>query len=100
MTDNVVSLAQARLERSPHWTGPCRCFGCRHEWVGSAPIGTHIVECPECHMMKGHMVYLFGAAEGVTCDCGSEAVSAYYRGDVFHVRCIACGTDLTEAFCG
>jgi len=98
----VVSLAQARKEREPHWTGACVCLGCRHEWQGVGPIGTVMnLQCPACDLPKGQCKYPFGAQEGdqlLICNCGCEALTAYKRGRHFHVKCMACGTDLTEAF--
>lgn len=96
----VISLQQAREERSPHWSGPCKCLGCGHEWHGVGPVGTHIVECPDCELMKGHVKFLFGPDTGdqfFMCNCGSEGLTAYIRKGRFRIVCLACGVDHTDA---
>lgn len=99
---SVVSLSAARESRQPHWTGKCVCLGCRHEWEGVGPIGMHSsLECPSCELPKGVVRNLFGCAVGdqeLQCNCGSEALTAYVHNGRKWVRCMACGTDLTEAF--
>jgi ribosomal protein S27E len=98
----VVSLAKVREERQPHVTGTFVCVGCRHEWVGVAPLASRWVDCPECHLPQGTNKHPFGADEGdrvlVCADCGGEALTAYKRGGKFWVRCMGCGNDLTNAF--
>jgi hypothetical protein len=52
-------------------------------------------------MPKGVTKHLYSASEGdaiLLCDCGCEALFAYKRAANFYVRCMACGTDLTESF--
>lgn len=98
----VISLAEAREERKPHWAGTCVCLNCRHEWPTIGPIGEHTgIECPECKLPQAVTKYLYGAAIGdlvLRCDC--EAITVYKRAkDMLKVaRCMACGTDLTEAY--
>ncbi len=102
----VISLAQARQERRPHWQGKCICLGCRHEWEGVGEVGCHTgLECPECGLEKGVTRYLYGAQIGdavLACNCGCEALTAYIRArDGYKVlRCMACGTDQTETYFG
>jgi hypothetical protein len=99
----VISLSAARDARKPHWEGPCKCIGCGHEWHGVAPIGTMWVDCPSCELPKGHPKHPFGAQEGdliFTCNCGSEALTAYQRKGRFYLRCMACGDEHTEAVFG
>lgn len=100
----VVSLADAKAARQPHWTGSCVCLGCRHEWVGVGPSpfeGVNL-DCPECKLPKGTVKYPFGASAGdmvLTCNhCGGEALTAYVRDNLHYVRCMGCGNDLTDAF--
>lgn len=100
---SVVSLAAAREERQPHWTGTAHCVGCQAEWQAVVPIGTMWLECPSCELPKGTPKYPFGGSEGdlvLKCDCGCEALTAYKRARLFFVKCMACGTDLTHAFYG
>lgn len=76
------------------------CVGCRHRWVAVSPIGTRWLECPGCGAMKGVYYKPFGATEGdnvYTCDCGSEAMTAYRSRGLFYFRCMSCGIDHTEA---
>lgn len=101
---NVISLAQRREENSPHWAGRCQCLGCGHEWTGVGPIGvTTDLECPSCKLPKGQTVCLMGADEGdqeFHCQCGCRALTAYKRKGLFHIMCMACGLDQTEALYG
>jgi len=100
---DVICFQAAKEERQPHWSGECVCLGCGHEWVGVAPIGTHVVECPSCGLDKGHSRHLFGPMEGDSvfqCDCGSEGLMAYLRSGRFHMICLACGVNHTEALFG
>jgi hypothetical protein len=101
---DVVSLDDARAEREPHWAGKAVCVGCRHEWVQVAPAGVTCVGCPSCGLPKGFPKFPFGADEGdalLTCSpCGGDALTAYKREGRMYVRCMGCGTDLTEAFYG
>lgn len=99
----VIDLAAARTERRPHWSGPCVCLGCRHEWVGVGEEGhSFSLECPECKLPKGTVKYPFGADNDdlvLTCQhCEGEALTAYIRGNRHYVRCMGCGVDLTDAF--
>ena len=100
----VIRLADEREKRSPHWAGECKCIGCGHRWVGVAPLGTMFVECPSCGLSKGHPYHPFGAGEAgdvvFKCNCGSEAMTAYYRGGRFRFQCMSCGADQTEAVFG
>lgn len=98
----VISLAAAREERQPHWTGTARCVGCQHEWTAVAPIGTLWVDCPSCGLPKGTPKHPFGAEDGdllLSCvPCGGETLTAYKRDGKFWVKCMGCGNDLTHAF--
>ena len=46
---NVIDLDARR----PHYAGLCSCLSCRHEWVGVAPLGTKVLECPSCRRGTG-----------------------------------------------
>lgn len=100
----VVSLAAAREERTPHWEGTAYCTGCHHEWEAVAPLESRWIDCPACGANKGCPKRPFGAAEGdllLTCtSCGGEALTAYQRKGRMWVRCMGCGADLTDAFYG
>lgn len=98
----VISLAKAREEREPHWSGECICLACQHKWVGVGPMDTISgLECPSCSLPQGHTRHPFGAPDGallLVCKCGSEALTAYKSNGHFWVKCMACGTDQTEVF--
>ena len=99
----VISLQKAREEREPHLAGEAVCIGCRHEWAGVAPVGVWQLECPSCGAMKGIWRYPVGAQEGDSyflCNCGCEALTAYFRGGVFYLKCMSCGTDQSNAIFG
>lgn len=102
----VVSLAEARAERQPHWQGLCVCLACRNEWQGVGIMGSHTcLECPSCQLPQGVTKYPFGAAQGdaeFRCHCGCEAMAVYKRAidSRFITRCMACGADQTAAIYG
>jgi hypothetical protein len=53
--------------------------------------------------MKGVWRYPVGGAEGdmvFRCACGCEALTAYKRGALFHLKCMSCGTEQTAAIFG
>lgn len=105
----VISLADARKAREAaqreelHWSGPCVCLGCRHEWVGVGPVGAHSeLHCPSCLLPKGTVKHPFGADAGdmvLVCDnCDGEALTSFVREGLHYVLCMGCGTDLTDVF--
>jgi hypothetical protein len=100
---SVVDFAQAKAEREPHSAGTRVCLGCRHEWVGVAPLGENTgLECPSCGMPKGVTKYLYGADVGDSefrCNCGCEALTAFIPKSRSGAKfsCMACGADQTDA---
>ena len=98
----VISLATEREARQPHWEGTAHCIGCHHEWVGEGPIGHTFIDCPSCGLPKGTPKTPFGPIEGdslfICTDCRGEAFTAYTRKGRVWVRCMGCGTDVTEGF--
>lgn len=96
-------VVEFRRPEPPHLAGEAVCLGCRRRWVSVAPVGVWQLECPECGTMKGIFTQPVGASEGdqvFVCDCGSEALTAYFRSGRFYFRCMSCGTDHTEAVFG
>ena len=82
-------------KESPHVSGKARCMHCNHEWVAVAPEITEWLECPECHLVRGHFVYPICRTSEPhwTCGCGN---------DLFHFTpdktyCPNCG-DIQEGF--
>lgn len=99
----VVSFAKAKEKREPHLSGEAICIGCRHEWVAVAPVGVWQLECPSCLLLKGVFSHPVGAAEGdalFVCDCGCEALTAYFRDRLFYLKCMNCGVDHSAAVFG
>lgn len=89
------------VARNEMWAqGSAVCIGCRHEWEAVAPVGTHQLECPKCHTMKGIFRHPFGSAPGDSvfqCNCGCEAMTAYFHKGKFWFQCMSCGIDHTDA---
>jgi hypothetical protein len=67
---NVISINQAK----PHISGDAHCIGCGHDWVAVAPIGTSVIDCPECKGAKGIFVNLCCklSEAHLTCSCGND----------------------------
>lgn len=89
-----------REKSDPHCSGPAVCLGCRHKWAAVAPVGTWLLECPSCGTLKGVYEGLCQAQPGdlaFACNCGCKALTAYKRGALFHLICMKCGVDQTEA---
>lgn len=92
----VLSLAEHKAAAEPHLQGRARCAGCRHEWQAVAPVGTTVLECPECSSMKGFFVCQVERGENFwQCNCGN---------DLFRITeglgpyCINCGSAATGWF--
>lgn len=75
----------------PHLSGNAQCIGCGHKWVAVAPVGTVVMDCPECTLPKGRFRNACAPVEDAEiwqCTCG---------GDLFMVvknagyMCVACG---------
>lgn len=99
----VISLSKFREENSPHWQGSVKCVSCSHKWHAVAPIGTEWLECPSCGLERGHAYHPFGAQDGESlfvCNCGSEALTAYFRKGQFRFQCMSCGVDHSTAIFG
>lgn len=91
---NVVDLAQARIDRSPHLSGPCKCLNpaCGHVWNGVVPDGSaEPFLCPKCNLHRGVWDCIFGAGAGqeqfVCFGCGVTHF-IIRRTDVV---CVGCG---------
>jgi hypothetical protein len=69
-------IIQFRTEdKQGHLSGEAFCINCKYSWAAVAPMGTIILECPECHTMKGCFKYGCGFPEGEvqwTCNCGCQ----------------------------
>lgn len=95
--NNVVDFTQAKIEREPHASGPCRCLHCGHEWVGVVPVPLPVAfECPLCHLDHGVFISLHAPSIGAwTCrfqrpaggDCDTQLFYVTRAG----VLCAACG---------
>lgn len=94
VTNNVVDFAAAKLERSPHIAGMCRCLSCKYEWVQVTEWvanGCIWLECPSCKRMTGRYINHFGWQDGLVlvCDCGNDLFVIYKGGQIF---CPSCGS--------
>lgn len=102
MTGEVVPFA--RPERDDlHLDGEALCIGCRHEWVAVAPVGVWQLDCPSCGATKGIWRYPVGGQEGdyvFHCNCGCEALTAYFHKGLFRLKCMSCGTEQSAAIFG
>jgi len=87
----------------PHLAGEAKCVACKFTWAAVAPVGTVDLECPNCGGNRGIWRYPILAPVGghyFVCNCGCEAMTAYFSGGNFYLRCIACGLDHSEAIMG
>lgn len=95
--DNVTDLAQKRLERSTHLTMPAVCMQCGHKWVAVAPVGTYVLECPSCHVMKGVAEgFVKSEHPSFTCNtCFSNLFTIPWRSKetIPHILCAGCGME-------
>jgi hypothetical protein len=78
-------------------SGPARCLHCGHNWVGVAPAGTLIFDCPVCGLHKGVFLGLCLAPAGKqvwTCKCGCDLfqVVADEHGKFAWMHCLMCGS--------
>jgi len=85
VNDNVIDLSAMR----PHLAGPMVCLGCKHEWVGVAPVGTRVFDCPECGCAQGVMQGLVEPEEHFQCDCGNY----HYIISATKIMCSMCGKE-------
>lgn len=69
----LVDLAQAKADRAPTLAGAAACMNCHHSWVAVAPVGTHELECPKCHAVKGYFVATaMRGSQRFECNCGCD----------------------------
>jgi predicted RNA-binding Zn-ribbon protein involved in translation (DUF1610 family) len=68
-------------------TGPVRCRGCGHKWVGISPEGAVEFECPECGTLKGVRDSLITPEERYACKCGCDVFSFSKK----NIYCANCG---------
>jgi Zn finger protein HypA/HybF involved in hydrogenase expression len=85
----IIDFTQAKLDRTPHSTGPARCLQCQHEWTATAPAGTNWLECPECKTEKGTFIGNCYPHDGLVwvCECGNELFLITPEGEL----CPMCG---------
>jgi hypothetical protein len=84
----VIDLAAAREERTPHLSGAAVCLNCRHQWIAVAPVGVFQMECPSCHTEKGVWNRPVGDDLVWMCNCGSY----HFAITKTHALCLHCGT--------
>jgi hypothetical protein len=92
----IVSLADARADRSPHLSGRAECIGCRHSWEAVAPLGTVQLECPACGLPKGAWACEVVRDDQVwECNCGGQLFRIAKHCGPY---CANCGTEATGWF--
>lgn len=98
MMADVIDLAQAKLERSPHKTGHVKCGACGHHWVAVVPADQpEGFECPSCGTHRGMWDYPFDIQEG---DAGYHCGLCGHDGWIIAVKpsghryivCKSCGS--------
>lgn len=64
----VINIADAR----PQLAGPARCLECRAEWIGIAPLGMVVLDCPKCGAQKGaRLAMILKEGPHWVCVCGN-----------------------------
>lgn len=70
----IIKFSKPEKEEQ-HITGEAVCGTCAHEWVAVAPVGTTELQCPACHVEKGHFKHWCAPEVGsqiYQCNCGNE----------------------------
>lgn len=83
--------AEAEAEGESEYTsGEWQCAKCNHQWIGVAPAGVIMGECPRCNGVFGHPRATV-LREGYTlmCQCGNDLFRVHAVDGVY---CIMCGT--------
>ena len=72
-----------------HICGDAKCLNCKNEWVATAPVGTHELECPGCETFLGVFIWPTAPAseEVWTCNCGCQLFYIVEDGN----QCYKCG---------
>jgi len=85
----VVYLNNVKDGDGAHLTGDVICTNCKKVWTGVVPVGTHELECPDCHTMKGvfkhHLAPITN--EIWRCNCGAELFFILKK----KIQCCECG---------
>ena len=92
-SDKIISLAAAREEREPHLSGTCICGACRHQWIGTSPVGVTELECPNCGVKRGRHKFDAVPEDGTgvyVCNTCDGMTFTILRGS--EVMCCGCGT--------
>jgi hypothetical protein len=56
--DRVIRSTMRIEDAEGYIGGPVRCISCKHEWVAGSPVGCFDgLECPECHLFTGIIIY-------------------------------------------
>jgi len=88
---NVVSLTEYRQERLGYEIGTAKCSACSYQWeYRVAPPAPDAFECPECRLIRGIRVGLYGPYDGASmfvCECGNSRMMLLSS----HIFCEICG---------
>lgn len=91
--DKVVSLSDAREERSPHMTGEAVCLACEYEWQAVAPVGLTEMECPNCACHKGMLKDFCAPEGGLVYNCNSCGGCLFLLKPDLTMMCAGCGME-------
>jgi len=85
----VVYLNNVKDGDGAHLTGEVICTSCHKIWTGVVPVGTHELECPSCHTMKGVFKHHLAPVtnEVWACNCGNQLF--FILKD--NIQCCECG---------
>lgn len=56
--------------RRPHIQGPAICTQCDYTWHAVEPVGTKVLDCPECKTSKGLFAHPCEPEVKFKCNCG------------------------------
>jgi hypothetical protein len=90
---DVLSLAD---HKKGNWlSGPCKCFKCKHTWIGVMPVGTTIIACPNCGCDGVRTGNVVEKGKHWECDCGCDVFRIVEK---YGPYCVECGKDAVGWF--
>ena len=71
---DLIPLHKEKDERTAHIVGTAICLDCQNKWTAVAPIGSTVLECPDCGTQKGKFFYevIRQDREHWECSCGND----------------------------
>ncbi len=85
----VLYINNAGKDGESHLTGNAICMSCQKEWQAVAPVGTSVLECPECKTMKGVFKHQLSPVTNSVweCNCGNKLFFILKK----KIQCCNCG---------